>query len=92
MSAPPFRIGHGCDLHQLTNGRKLILGGVEIPMKRIVGHSDTGCLIRTCRCNVRGAQTRRRTLFPRRQSENKDMVRSNIGKGDRRESSRRVYG
>ena len=46
MNEPPFRIGHGYDLHQLTNGRKLILGGVEIPHERgLLGHSDADCLI-----------------------------------------------
>ena len=46
MNAPPFRIGHGYDLHQLADGRKLILGGVEIPHERgLLGHSDADCLI-----------------------------------------------
>ena len=35
------RIGHGYDAHRLTPGRKLILGGVEIPFERgLLGHSD----------------------------------------------------
>ena len=35
------RIGHGYDVHQLTPGRKLILGGVEIPYEKgLLGHSD----------------------------------------------------
>lgn len=29
-----MRIGHGYDVHRLVEGRKLILGGVEIPWKR----------------------------------------------------------
>jgi len=36
-----FRIGHGVDIHRLVPGRKLILGGVEIPWdKGLLGHSD----------------------------------------------------
>jgi 2-C-methyl-D-erythritol 2,4-cyclodiphosphate synthase len=35
------RIGHGVDIHRLVSGRKLILGGVEIPWdKGLLGHSD----------------------------------------------------
>lgn len=36
-----FRIGHGVDIHRLVSGRKLILGGVEIPWEKgLLGHSD----------------------------------------------------
>lgn len=36
-----FRIGIGNDIHRLVEGRKLILGGVEIPYERgLLGHSD----------------------------------------------------
>jgi 2-C-methyl-D-erythritol 2,4-cyclodiphosphate synthase len=35
------RIGHGVDIHRLVSGRKLILGGVEIPWEKgLLGHSD----------------------------------------------------
>lgn len=41
-----FRIGQGYDLHQLTQGRKLILGGVEIPHTTgLLGHSDADVLV-----------------------------------------------
>ena len=41
-----MRIGHGYDAHRLTEGRKLILGGVEIPHDRgLDGHSDADCLL-----------------------------------------------
>lgn len=41
-----FRIGNGYDVHQLVEGRKLILGGVEIPSeKRLLGHSDADVLL-----------------------------------------------
>lgn len=41
-----MRIGHGYDVHCLTEGRKLILGGVEVPFARgLDGHSDADVLI-----------------------------------------------
>lgn len=41
-----FRIGNGYDVHMLTEGRKLVLGGVEIPHnKGVLGHSDGDVLI-----------------------------------------------
>lgn len=41
-----FRIGNGYDVHILTEGRKLVLGGVEIPHNRgVLGHSDGDVLI-----------------------------------------------
>ncbi len=41
-----FRIGEGWDIHQLVEGRKLILGGVEIPhTKGLLGHSDADALL-----------------------------------------------
>ena len=40
-----FRIGHGYDVHKLTEGRKLILGGVEVPHTvGLLGHSDADVL------------------------------------------------
>ena len=40
-----FRIGHGYDVHKLVEGRKLILGGVEIPHTvGLLGHSDADVL------------------------------------------------
>jgi len=40
-----LRIGHGYDVHRLVEGRKLILGGVEIPWERgLLGHSDADVL------------------------------------------------
>ena len=41
-----MRIGHGYDVHRLTEGRKLILGGVEIPFEKgLDGHSDADVLL-----------------------------------------------
>ena len=40
-----MRIGQGYDVHRLTEGRKLILGGVDIPYdKGLLGHSDADVL------------------------------------------------
>ena len=40
-----FRIGHGYDVHKLVPGRKLVLGGVEIPYELgLLGHSDADVL------------------------------------------------
>ncbi len=41
-----MRIGQGFDVHQLVAGRKLIIGGVEIPCdKGLLGHSDADVLL-----------------------------------------------
>ena len=41
-----LRIGHGYDVHRLVPGRKLILGGVEIPWEKgLLGHSDADVLL-----------------------------------------------
>jgi 2-C-methyl-D-erythritol 2,4-cyclodiphosphate synthase len=41
-----FRIGEGWDLHTLVPGRKLVIGGVEIPFDRgLLGHSDADVLL-----------------------------------------------
>lgn len=40
-----LRIGHGYDVHRLVEGRRLILGGVDIPWERgLLGHSDADVL------------------------------------------------
>ena len=45
MEGRAVRIGHGYDVHRLVEGRKLILGGVEIPYERgLQGHSDADVL------------------------------------------------
>lgn len=41
-----FRIGQGYDVHRLTEGRKLIVGGVDIPYEKgLLGHSDADVLL-----------------------------------------------
>ncbi len=40
-----MRIGHGYDVHRLVEGRRLVLGGVEIPWEKgLLGHSDADVL------------------------------------------------
>lgn len=40
-----MRIGHGYDVHRLVDGRRLILGGVDIPFEKgLLGHSDADVL------------------------------------------------
>jgi 2-C-methyl-D-erythritol 2,4-cyclodiphosphate synthase len=52
----PFRIGQGYDLHRLTEGRKLILGGVDISHpKGLLGHSDADCLTHALADAILGA-------------------------------------
>ncbi len=42
---PSFRIGHGYDVHVFSQGRSLVLGGIEIPyIKGLHGHSDADVL------------------------------------------------
>ena len=41
-----IRIGHGYDVHRLVEGRRLIIGGVEIPYEKgLLGHSDADVLL-----------------------------------------------
>src|SRR5512147_1570805 len=41
-----MRIGHGYDVHRLVDGRKLIVGGVDIPAEQgLLGHSDADVLL-----------------------------------------------
>lgn len=43
---PPFRIGQGYDCHALVTGRRLIIGGVDIPhVTGLLGHSDADVLL-----------------------------------------------
>lgn len=51
-----IRIGHGYDVHRLTEGRRLILGGVDIPHpKGLMGHSDADVLTHAVMDSVLGA-------------------------------------
>ncbi len=51
-----MRIGYGYDTHQLIEGRKLILGGVEIPFEKgLLGHSDADVLLHAITDAILGA-------------------------------------
>lgn len=51
-----FRIGHGYDVHRLVEGRRLILGGVDIPFERgLLGHSDADVLVHAIMDAILGA-------------------------------------
>ena len=51
-----LRIGHGYDVHRLAGGRKLILGGVEIPWEKgLLGHSDADVLVHAVMDALAGA-------------------------------------
>ena len=51
-----MRIGHGYDVHQLVEGRKLILGGVDIPWEKgLLGHSDADVLLHAISDAILGA-------------------------------------
>jgi 2-C-methyl-D-erythritol 2,4-cyclodiphosphate synthase len=62
-----IRIGEGWDIHALVEGRKLILGGVEIPFaKGLLGHSDADALLHAITDAILGAAALGDigTLFP----------------------------
>ncbi|WP_028509432.1 2-C-methyl-D-erythritol 2,4-cyclodiphosphate synthase [Ruminococcus sp. NK3A76] len=51
-----MRIGHGYDVHRLVTGRKLILGGVDIPYEKgLDGHSDADVLVHAIMDSLLGA-------------------------------------
>ena len=55
-AAPQLRVGEGWDTHALVPGRKLVLGGVEIPFERgLLGHSDADALLHAITDAVLGA-------------------------------------
>jgi 2-C-methyl-D-erythritol 2,4-cyclodiphosphate synthase len=56
MSKLPFRIGQGYDCHALVEGRKLIIGGVDIPHHvGLLGHSDADVLLHAITDSILGA-------------------------------------
>ena len=51
-----MRIGHGYDVHRLVEGRKFIIGGVDIPYEKgLLGHSDADVLLHAIMDAVLGA-------------------------------------
>ncbi|MCK7497970.1 MAG: 2-C-methyl-D-erythritol 2,4-cyclodiphosphate synthase [Comamonadaceae bacterium] len=66
--ATDFRIGQGFDVHALVPGRRLVIGGVDIPFERgLLGHSDADVLLHAVdRCPAgRGRPGRHRPALPR---------------------------
>ena len=75
MSDNNYRIGIGYDIHKLTEGRKLIIGGVEIPFEKgLLGHSDADVLVHAIIDALLGAIALPDigTLFPDTDSKYKD--------------------
>ena len=71
-----MRIGIGCDTHRLVEGRKLILGGIEIEHdKGLLGHSDADALIHAVIDALLGAAGLGDigTLFPDTDAKYKDI-------------------
>lgn len=51
-----IRVGHGYDVHRLTDNRRLILGGVDIPYEKgLLGHSDADVLTHAVMDSLLGA-------------------------------------
>lgn len=75
MSEQKYRIGIGYDLHKLTEGRNLIIGGVKIPYEKgLLGHSDADVLVHAIIDAILGAMSFSDigTLFPDTDSKYKD--------------------
>lgn len=70
-----IRIGQGYDVHQLVEGRPLILGGVTLPFEKgLLGHSDADALLHAITDALLGAAALGDIgkLFPDTAAENKD--------------------
>ena len=71
-----MRIGNGYDVHKLVEGRKLILGGVDVPYEKgLLGHSDADVLIHAIMDALLGACALGDIgkLFPDNDAEFKDI-------------------
>jgi len=71
-----FRIGSGYDVHRLVKGRKLIIGGVDIPYEKgLLGHSDADVLIHSVMDSLLGASAKGDIgkYFPDTDSKFKDI-------------------
>jgi len=83
-AAFPFRTGTGYDIHRFAEGRRLVLGGVEIPHTRgLDGHSDADCLCHAIADAILGAAGLPDIghFFPPGRAETKDMDSLEIVKG-----------
>ena len=71
-----MRVGMGYDVHKLVEGRKLILGGVDIPYEKgLLGHSDADVLVHSIMDAILGAMGKGDIgrLFPDTDSKYKDI-------------------
>lgn len=76
MTKLNYRIGTGYDIHQLTDNRDLIIGGIKIPYdKGLLGHSDADVLIHAIIDAMLGALALSDigTLFPDKDPQYKDI-------------------
>jgi len=92
---PSFRIGQGYDIHRFAQGRRLVLGGVEIPHdKGLDGHSDADCLCHAIADAILGAAGLPDIghYFPPGSAATKDMDSLNIVRGAVEEASKLGYG
>lgn len=72
----PYRIGQGFDVHRFQRGRKLVLGGLEIPYARgLAGHSDADVLLHALMNALLGAMGENDigTHFPDTDPQYKDI-------------------
>ncbi|HEY7219233.1 MAG TPA: 2-C-methyl-D-erythritol 2,4-cyclodiphosphate synthase [Candidatus Binatia bacterium] len=79
--AKELRIGHGFDVHRFRRGRKLILGGVEIPHDRgLGGHSDADALLHALINAILGAMAEGDigTHFPDNDPAYKDIASAKL--------------
>jgi 2-C-methyl-D-erythritol 2,4-cyclodiphosphate synthase len=90
----PFRIGQGYDIHRFSKGRRLVLGGVEIPSDRgLEGHSDADCLCHAIADAILGAAALPDIghYFPPGDPATKDMDSLEIVRGAVREAAKLGY-
>ena len=76
-----LRIGHGYDVHRLVEGRRLVLGGVDIPYEKgLLGHSDADVLVHAIMDSILGALALGDIgkLFPDNDSAYKDADSINL--------------
>lgn len=90
----PYRTGFGYDIHRLVEGRKLILGGIEIPYhKGLLGHSDADCLSHAIADALLGAAGLEDIghFFPNTDPNNKDLNSQEILKKANQEITKLNY-
>ena len=89
-----LKIGSGYDIHRLVKGRRLVLGGVEIPSdKGLEGHSDADCLTHAMADAILGALGLSDIghFFPNTDPKCKDMDSQEILKRASEEAQKQGY-